>query len=437
MASFGQNFARLYKPVLQEYFPTVNVGMAVADTNFDSSIKTYGQSVDFPRFDYDSINVVPITPNVATVAQVYQGQRETLTVNYYEGINMLIDHANLIQGSDIGFVGKFTESLVAKLSTRVDVTVLGELKNAATTFDTGNLTSPNSNGTPLVVTDSNIPQVVFRAAATLRIATRGGVVSNGYALVVDPYTFSHMQSNVVTRNADYSIEYFLDGVRASKELKGAGGENGFTGMQVNGFPVFVSTNLPSTAVLALPVNPTAGETITVNGVVITFVGSLTSTNQVLIGANAAATQANLAAFFNDQTLSTGPVATSVHSALNNVAAGYDIPTDFATIALLYANVTVASNLVTFETLGTTAGYLTLAETLAGSGNQWTKNILHCGLFRKGAIKLVMQADMKTHFIEKVPFYFSSEISVEGLWGIKTFYEGSKQMIDIQIDAFAL
>lgn len=61
-------------------------------------------------------------------------------------------------------------------------------------------------------------------------------------------------------------------------------------------PTVPSTRSHATATVTS--NPAAGDTITVNGAAITFVASAPGANQVLIGANAAATQANLMAFIN-------------------------------------------------------------------------------------------------------------------------------------------
>lgn len=437
MASFGQNFARLFKAALQEYFPTVNVGIAIAQTNFDSSIKTHGQSVDFPRFDYDAIQVLPITRNVASSNQVFTGARETLTIQYEEGIQLLIAHGDLKQGSDLNFQKEFTEAIIKKVATRMDVTILGEILNAATTFDNGTLTTLTPSGVPVAITAANIPDVVFRSSALLRLATRGGVVGTGYCLIVDPMVFSKMQTNIATRNADYSIQYLIDGIRANRELKPAGtGSDGFSGFSINGFPIFISTNLPSTLTLALPTQPTAGDTITINGVVITFVSSLTAVNQVLIAGTVDLTRTNLAAFFNDQTIATGPVATAGHTALNNVSAGFNLPTDFQTITNMYP-VAVNNNTADTLTISTLGGYVSLAETMAGAGNLWASNVLHMSLMRKGSICVAIQSDMETFFVDKATGYFSAELSVRGMWGTKTFYEGARQMVKINVDATAL
>jgi hypothetical protein len=58
----------------------------------------------------------------------------------------------------------------------------------------------------------------------------------------------------------------------------------------------ISSYAPATGAISFPAQPTAGDTITLNGVVITFVASGAAGNQVNIGADLTATLANLLTF---------------------------------------------------------------------------------------------------------------------------------------------
>jgi hypothetical protein len=69
------------------------------------------------------------------------------------------------------------------------------------------------------------------------------------------------------------------------------------GTTFSGVDVFSTNNVTSEAVLALATNPTDGDTITINGVVITFVATLTgAAGEVHITGSVDATRANLAEF---------------------------------------------------------------------------------------------------------------------------------------------
>lgn len=79
--------------------------------------------------------------------------------------------------------------------------------------------------------------------------------------------------------------------------------NGYKGIFGN-FNLFINNNLPFTTRLALSVNPTDGDTITIKGVTITFkttVDAGTTAGQVKIASTAALTVTNLVAFLNAPT----------------------------------------------------------------------------------------------------------------------------------------
>jgi hypothetical protein len=70
----------------------------------------------------------------------------------------------------------------------------------------------------------------------------------------------------------------------------------YVGMLAGGTKVFQSNNVPHYAVITFGATLTAGDTVTLNGVTFTYVSSIgTTPGNVLLGANAAASQANLKA----------------------------------------------------------------------------------------------------------------------------------------------
>lgn len=75
-------------------------------------------------------------------------------------------------------------------------------------------------------------------------------------------------------------------------------ENGYF-TKISGYQLYTSNNTTGSAVLALATNPTANDTVTIQGVTFTFVSSIgTTAGNVLIGADADASRANLAALIN-------------------------------------------------------------------------------------------------------------------------------------------
>jgi hypothetical protein len=95
--------------------------------------------------------------------------------------------------------------------------------------------------------------------------------------------------------------------------------NGYRG-NFGDFEVFVANTLPYTARLALSVNPTDGDTITIKGVVITFKSTVdggVTAGQVKIASTVALTNTNLAAFLNAPATT---VADATNAGYNSLAA---------------------------------------------------------------------------------------------------------------------
>lgn len=190
--------------------------------------------------------------------------------------------------------------------------------------------------------------------------------------------------------------------------------------EIAGFDLFVSNNLTGTAVLALATNPTANDTVTIQGVTFTFVSSIGSTaGNVLIGANVDATRANLATLINSPTATT---STGVALSTTN--------------AKVFTARVSAVNDNTADTLTVTfkgAGVLTVSKSLTAGGDTWTTALQkqHNYLGVKGNPVLVMQ---KTPSVEyrKEPKKLGGNILNGVLFGVKTFRDNSYQMVNVPI-----
>jgi hypothetical protein len=114
-------------------------------------------------------------------------------------------------------------------------------------------------------------------------------------MVVSPYEANDLRS-------------YLQGTGAAvadDAIKGGGfaRSNGYVGTTVSGVDIYQTNNIKNTVVLGLATNPTDTDTVTINGVVFTFVATLTgAAGEVHITASADATRANLAELITGTTL---------------------------------------------------------------------------------------------------------------------------------------
>ena len=99
----------------------------------------------------------------------------------------------------------------------------------------------------------------------------------------------------------------------------------------------------ATGTITIATNPTDGDTVTVNGVVIAFKTGSATGNQVVIGANAGATATNLAAFLNtaSQTALSGATYAAAASVVNIAYDVKGVAGNSFTLASGQASVTVS------------------------------------------------------------------------------------------------
>ena len=88
---------------------------------------------------------------------------------------------------------------------------------------------------------------------------------------------------------------------------------------------------------------------------------------------------------------------------------------------------------TLTIVGTGSGRFTVAETLTAGGDSWTTNMIHSYYGKKGAIDVVIQKEVNLEMREE-PKQPTMNIINHVLYGIKTFTDGSKQFLDVLIDA---
>jgi hypothetical protein len=199
-------------------------------------------------------------------------------------------------------------------------------------------------------------------------------------------------------------------------LAGSVYANGYTG-DVSGAEMYVSENLAATAVMSMATNPTAGDTITVNGVVFTARAVPALAGEFDIGADADATRV------------------IIQNAINGSATGQNSATGYFEVSaanrLLLSGITAtdspSANTLTLQGVGT--GALVVAETFTDGTDTWTRNYIHAYFGKKGAIDVVVQ-DLKEVDMRKTSDRRGTNVFSSYLAGIKTFQDGAKKFLDV-------
>ncbi len=357
-----------------------------------------GDTVDRP---YRSAMVAQTyTKGTAVTIQDVSATSETLVVNVAKIVPFYVDDLDRIQNK-WNTVDAFAEDASNDLYQIVDGDVLGEYDQATSTLD--NYDFGGTLGDGLTITTSNILQVFARAskkldALNIKAKDRFAVISPQFKQVL--------------------VEY-LGGKESL--LGDSTGENGNIG-RYGGFELYVSNALGWSASLAFGTNPTADDTVVINGVTFTFKATPAAAGQVDIGADAAASLVLLVAAVNN---------TNGYAAGAGSASAYFEVSAADRAKLAGVTATNATSAMTLK--GEGVSYLVVSETLTAAADIWTlaKQIQHNLFGKKKAIDLVIQKAPSVEF-RMVQDKLGRNVLPWVLYGLKTFNEGKPMLVDVKM-----
>lgn len=371
---------------------------SIANLRFEPVLK-YGASVQRVAFDISSVRVRAVTRGAASTIDSVTDSSELLTVNIEREAAFHISDGEVVQAGPLNPGEVIGGQVAIKVAIDLDKRFFAEVQNAAYSFDTGDLTTLSSNGTPFSETSTNVPIMVSMMPAKLR---RNHPTLSNLCFVTDSYGAGLMTQYLLGKNID---------------LAGSVYSNGYTG-DVSNAKMYVSENLTGTASLNIATNPTNADTVTINGITFTFVTVIGATpGNVLIGVSAAATRANLVALINAPGTTTAQGVAL--SAANQVAI-----TD--TYGLTAVDVP-ASNKLNITGMG--SGALVLSKSLTAGADGWTLNCIHAYYGKMGAVDMVVQ-DLKEVDMRKTADRRGVNVFSSYLAGIKTFTDGSKKFLNV-------
>jgi|14BtaG_2_1085337.scaffolds.fasta_scaffold01551_6 hypothetical protein len=400
---FQEKFDNSY----QEIFQKVLVSKPIANSRFMSEL-TYGESLERFAYDISGVQVRDVTRGSASTIDTITDSTELIQVNIEKEATFHLSDGEMTQAGPLSPGEVIGGKVAKKVAIDLDARFFGEVSNANNTFDTGDLTTLASTGTPITLSNTTVPQMVARMNAKLQYAENIDTSSN-MALVVDAYAVADIEEYLLSKNID---------------LAGATFRNGYAG-SVNGAEVYVSNNLTGEVVLGLATNPTDGDTITVNGIVFTFEATLATAGGLHIGSAVDATRANAAVAMN-------AIDTAIAEATDT---GYQVlsAADQATWNALQVTATDSASADTLTLVCKGAGRLIVSETLTDGTDTFESPFIHSYFGKKGAIDLVTQ-DVSPVDVRKTADRRGSNIFSSYLAGIKTFADGAKQFLDVKIIA---
>lgn len=340
--------------------------------------------------------------------------QETLTINKEKEASIYIKKLDELQ-AHLPVKQKYGRKLAQAMINQIDADVtLAAYNGAGTAMDDGSFAGTSGNG--YSVTASNVATVFSTAMQKLRL--KNVVYNNRFSGSGSLEVPSGMPIAVISPEILTFIELYLGGKNTL--LGDQTSRNGYQGYFM-GFNVFLSNALPWVGTFALTVQPTDGDTVTLNGVTFTYKTTLGATaGNVLIGASAATAVTNLVALIN------APSTTTAQGVALTAAN-----------ARLMKNIVATDNTTSVGIVAAGTGTCVVSDTCTDSSAIWTlvKQKLNCLFALSKSVALVVQKNpsLEENFVSgKIGRDFISW----AVYGIKVFVDQAPQIVSLAVNSSA-
>ena len=382
---------------MQETFFKESVALGVANTELRADLKD-GDTLHKPYGSYARVQTY--TKGTDIVVKDISSTDDILTVATAKVASFYVDDIDRIQNK-YATIKEFAAGAQRQLNNTLDQAVFAEYTNAGKTLSGPDIGAAVGG---IVFTPSNTADVFTAAGRVLNSKKRLG--GERFALI-GPRMLETIQNYVGGRETGFG-----DTV----------GDNGKVATRF-GFGLRLSNNLPFSASLEMSVIPTAGDTITINGVVLTAAanGAATNAGEFSIGVSAAAARVNLAGLIND---SLTPGATT-YIALS--AEDRQLLEEAGSIA--------TDNIAGTQIDYTGYGDIVVSETLTNAGSVWSAQLQYALMGQVGAIDLVTQVAPNVVFRD-AQLRLGKYVHPWMLYGKKTFTRMRDSLVAVQFDVSA-
>lgn len=389
------------------------VYQVLADSRLESAL-TKGQTI--ARSYASDVTVNDMGGDGSYSTQAITDTQETLVINKEKEASIYIKKLDELQ-AHLPVKKKYGQKLGNALVNQIDGDVLlAAYQGAGTTIDDGSFAGTSGNG--YAVTATNVASLFATAMQKLRLKNtvynKRFRPSAGMKIEVP----DGMPMAVVPQEVLTAIELYTGG--KDTLLGDQVSRNGYSGY-FHGFEVFASNALPWTGTLALATQPTDGDTIIFNGVTLRFKTTLAAAGDLLIGANAAASNDALVAMINDSE----SLAASTEGTLYwNVSAAN---------RKLLKNVTATDGTTATTFVASGWGTVEVSETLTDTTDGWTvgKEIVHAVFGLSKSVSLVIQKypSLEENFVSGK---IGRDYIAWTVYGIKVFNDQAPQLVAASI-----
>ena len=369
---------------LQRDLYVENTAMLLANRTGESVISQNGKKIHRPIMSQPTIGTY--TPGTDITSPHKTATDSELSVSTFKYASETVDRTHEAQ-TPYDLVSHSQEAIRRGLLNQVEQEYLSKVSDAGHNLGTS----------AVALTSSNVIDKFEHAKAIIR--SNDAPMDTGSCFsVMGPQTIALLQSTKADRATGLGDTTLANGVTGS----------------FLGWTVVENNNLPYSATLTVDTQPTANDTVTIANVTFKFVSSLSAAGDVLIGADVAASRANLkAAIEGGSGAGTTYTAVSEHHR--------------------YMLTKRAIAITSAEAMAITGfGDIMTKETFTAGTNVFSAQKQTAIFMCRGAIDLVLQLfELDTTDVEK---QFGR--MVKGMIGVgaKAFEDGQRLMVKLEVDA---
>lgn len=355
---------------------------------------TFGQAVDRPYIS--TLKGQLYSPDTALIKQDVTGTTDPITINRQPSVWFFLDDRHKKQNS-YDTRKEIAEEVAKKITTFQDAEFLSKVYEATDAIDDRDMSGGTASD-HFTLTENNIDKLFRLARKELRL---NDVEDEGdWFVVLPPSAEGYLWQRVSDKNSAFGD---------------ASSEKGFMG-RYNGFNVYISNNLCSSARWTPANNPTDGDYITIGGIKFTFKNTIgTTAGNIHIGGTTAATLDNLVALINAH-------GTTSDSGVSNVSVS---DADKLTMQSWFA-----VDGTTYITVYIAGGSETITVTASETNDPWSHEICHIFFGKRKCVDMIVQSD---YTIEEGRAVANGKIGSEFistiLYGCDTPVKGKEKMVD--------
>jgi hypothetical protein len=265
----------------------------IADLQFKNDLQV-GDTVK-RRYRSNPIFTNDLSADGSYAPQYYVEAEESFTISKQKEASVRIAKPSVLH-TDLPVAESYGKQLANAIWQDIEGdTLYTAYANAGTTMDAGNLGGTAGDGITLSLGNiSDIPVIAHEIFQGKNVVYNDNIRFGKLAYE----DYGGMKCWIIPPQVQTWIDKYM--IARNTQLGDKAAVNGYSGT-FGRFETFVANTLPFTTRLALSVNPTDGDTITIKGVTLTFkttVDAGTTDGQVKIASTAALTVTNLVAFLN-------------------------------------------------------------------------------------------------------------------------------------------